>query len=312
MASGPGACQVRGVDADATTGRTRSAIDVFRYLDYRAFLADYYKQKKRRGFSYRAFSRSAGLGAPNYHKLVIAGARNLTPAMAARFAAACGLSGESADYFAQLVAFNQARGIDARNKSYERLSAFRRYRQAQKLEVAQAAYHSTWYLPAIRELVASPGFREDPAWLASALIPAIKPAEAKHALELLIELGLLERDARGRLRQCAKVVSTGPETRSMNIGNYHAEMMRRATAAIELVPAPERDISSLTMCLDDAGLSRIKQRIQEFRRELIELADAVARPSRVVQLNFQLFPLSKPAAPARRKGSRSPREDRNG
>jgi uncharacterized protein (TIGR02147 family) len=83
--------------------RRRSPIDVFRYLDYRAFLADFYKAKKRRGFSYRAFSRTAGLGAPNYLKLVIGGERNLTKAMATRFAGACRLQGDAAAYFERLV-----------------------------------------------------------------------------------------------------------------------------------------------------------------------------------------------------------------
>ena len=95
-------------DPTAPRARRRSPVDVFRYLDYRRFLADYYRARKARGFSYRAFSRAAGLGAPNYLKLVIDGQRNLTAAMAARFAHACGLSGEGADYFAQLVEFNQA------------------------------------------------------------------------------------------------------------------------------------------------------------------------------------------------------------
>jgi hypothetical protein len=145
------------------SGRRRCPIDVFRYLDYRAFLADFYRAKKRRGFSYRAFSRAAGLGAPNYLKLVIAGQRNLTPAMAARFAAARSLQGEAAEYFERLVEFNQGKPGDARNAQYQRLGVFRRYRQAEKLELARAAYHSTWYLPALRELCASPAFRKGPA-----------------------------------------------------------------------------------------------------------------------------------------------------
>jgi uncharacterized protein (TIGR02147 family) len=277
--------------------RRRSPIDVFRYLDYRAFLAAFYKAKKQRGFSYRAFSRAAGLGAPNYLKLVIAGDRNLTKAMAKRFAQACGLQGEAADYFEHLVEFNQARSAVKRNASYERLRAFRRYRQAQKLQLAHAAYHSHWYLPAIRELCASDNFREDPEWLAAALLPAIKPSEAKFALEQLQELGLLERDPGGRLRQHSSVVSTGPETRSMNIRNYHAEMMQRATQAIDLVPAAERDISSLTMCLGADGVARLKARVQAFRRELIELFEHERERDQVVQLNFQLFPLSVRTSP---------------
>jgi uncharacterized protein (TIGR02147 family) len=291
------------VDATAARGRRRSPIDVFRYLDYRGYLADYYRAKKNRGFSYRAFSRAAGLGAPNYLKLVIGGQRNLTAAMAARFAAACGLSGEAADYFAQLVEFNQARTVEQRNRAYARLVAFSRYRRGHKLDLAHAAYHSTWYAPAIRELAASAQFRADPEWLAETLWPKIKASEAKQALDTLLELGLLERDPHGRLRQTTAVVSTGPETLGMHITNYHAEMMRRATAAMELVPAASRDISALTFCVGPSGLQRLKQRIQEIRRELIELVEAEPDRNQVLQLNLQLFPLSRPiAAPKRAAG----------
>jgi uncharacterized protein (TIGR02147 family) len=283
------------------SARRRSPIDVFRYLDYRSFLADFYKAKKSKGYSYRAFSRAAGLGAPNYLKLVIAGQRNLTPPMAARFAAACGLSGDATEYFQQLVEFNQASSIERRNAGYARLTAFDRYRRGHKLELAQAAYHSTWYLPAIRELVASRDFDEDPERLAARLWPSIKPNEARFALDTLIELGLLERDSSGRLRQTSSVVSTGPETLGLHIANYHAEMMRRATQSMELVPAAQRDVSALTFCVGTQGLARLKKRIQEFRRELIALVEAEHERSQVVQLNLQLFPLT---APDRNSGSK--------
>jgi uncharacterized protein (TIGR02147 family) len=78
----------------------------------------------------------------------------------------------------------------------------------------------------------------------------------------------------------------------MNIRNYHIEMLRRATHAIEAVPANERDISSLTLCLGPEGLARFKKRIADFQRELIELAEQETERSQAVQVNFQLFPLS--------------------
>jgi uncharacterized protein (TIGR02147 family) len=298
-------------DATAASGRRRSAIDVFRYLDYRRYLADYYRSKKSKGFSYRAFSRAAGLGAPNYLKLVIGGQRNLTAAMAERFASACGLSGEAAAYFTQLVAFNQARSREQRNQSYARLVAFSRYRRGHKLDLAQAAYHSTWYAPAIRELAASAQFRDDPEWIAEQLWPKIKPSEAKQGLETLLELGLLERDPHGRLRQTTPVVSTGPETLGMHITNYHAEMMRRATAAMELVPAASRDISALTFCVGPTGLQKLKQRIQEIRRELIELVEAEPDRNQVLQLNLQLFPLTQAIGGQKRAAGKPTKEERD-
>ncbi|HKO92192.1 MAG TPA: TIGR02147 family protein [Polyangiaceae bacterium] len=276
--------------------RLRCPIDVFRYHDYRAFLAAYYEHKKPQGFSYRAFASAAGLGAPNYLQLVIQGRRNLTGDMARRFAETCGLGADAAGFFVTLVAFNQASNNQERNQHYEKLSGFRRYRRAQKLELSEAAYHSRGYLPAIRELASSASFREDPAWIAERLTPPIKASEARQALDTLLELHLLERGPDGRLRQGTRVVSTGPETQGMHITNYHAEMMQRATAAMTLVPARERDISSLTLCLGSDGIARLKERIQAFRRELLELAESDSQPSQVVQVNFQLFPLSKDTA----------------
>lgn len=276
--------------------RLRCPIDVFRYHDYRAFLAAYYEHRKPQGFSYRAFASAAGLGAPNYLQLVIQGRRNLTGDMARRFAQTCGLGQEGADYFVTLVAFNQATDNQERNQQYEKLSGFRRYRRVQKLELREAAYHSHGYLPAIRELSLSASFREDPEWIAERLQPAIKPSEARQALDTLLELGLLERGADGHLRPGTRVLSTGPETVGMHITNYHAEMMQRATAAMTLVPARERDISSLTLCLGSNGLARLKERLQAFRRELLEVAESESQPTQVVQVNFQLFPLSRDTA----------------
>lgn len=290
------------MDTEPTLSR-RCPIDVFRYLNYREFLGDFYAAKKSRGFSYRSFSRVARLGAPNYLKLVIMNQRNLTPAMAERFAAACALRGDAASFFQRLVEFNQATTVEEREESYAKLSAFSRYREAHKLESAHAAYHSNWYIPAIRELCASPSFVCDPNWIAKVLVPQIKPEEAQQALDVLLELGLVEQTATGRLQQGAAVVSTGPQTRGMHITRYHAEMMRRATAAMELVPAAERDISSLTLCLSTAGFSRLKERIQTFRRELIELAEKETTREQAVQVNFQLFPLSLSVAPEKKRSS---------
>ena len=272
------------------------SLDVFGYLDHRAYLADYFRLKQRKGLSYRGFSRRAGLGAPNYLKQVIDGEKRLSAEMALRFAKACGLSGDCAEYFCQLVAFNRASTIEERNQRFATLTAFRRCRAAQPLELAQAAYHSHGYLPAIRELVASPYFREDPAWIASMLRPAIKPSEAKRAIATLLCLGLLVRDADGKLAQSADVVSTGPETHALHVTNYHAEMMQRATASMDLIPAAERDISSLTMCVGDEVLPVLKQRLRAFRRELIALAESSRNRTQVVQLNLQLFPLTHRAS----------------
>ena len=270
-------------------------IDVFAYLDYRAFLRDYYNARKTagRGFSYRSFSRRAGLKSPNYLKLVVDGERNLSAEMAERFALACGLKDDEIRYFVDLVAFGQAASLAERNQHYARLTGFQRYRNAHKLDLAHAAYYSAWYMPAIRELAARADFRGDPHWIAEQLVPPITSSDAARALDTLFELGLLVKDERGAISQADALLSTGPETRGLHIASYHRAMMQRAMESIDLVPAHQRDISSLTLCLGEAGLRAFKERVQRFRKELLELSALEQKPAQVVQINFQLFPLSR-------------------
>lgn len=278
--------------------RLRAPVDVFKYRDYRQFLAAFYAHKKASGLSYRAFSRAAGLGAPNYLKLVIDGKRNLSAEMAERFARTCHLGPEGTDYFRILVAFNQATSDDERNLLHEQLTKFARFRAAQRLDVAQSEYHANWYISAVRELLACPDFREDPEWLAAIMDPPISAAEASHALEVLKSLGMVERDERGRLVQATRAVSTGPQASGLNIRNYHSQMMQRAVLAMQLIPAEQRYISGLTLSGSEETLAEVKRRVIEFRAELVALCDADPAPTRVAQLNMQFFPLTRHLAQA--------------
>jgi uncharacterized protein (TIGR02147 family) len=270
-------------------------VNVFEYLDYREFLRAFYQAKKATeyGFSYRAFSRRAGLRSTNYLKLVMDGERNLTPEMANQFARGCGLEQQAADYFCELVAFNQTQNTAERNRCYERLSRFKQYRTIHRLDAAQAAYHSTWYIPAIRELVARSDFSEDPKWIARTLQPRITAEEAERALGTLSSLGLLTRDEAGRLRQSQPLVTTGAGPLGHHVVNYHRAMLERAAEALDSVPRDEREISSVTLCVSQDVMLDLKERIREFRRELLQVAELGGAPERVVQINFQLFPLSE-------------------
>lgn len=274
------------------------AVHVFEYLDYRAYLRDFYASRKAasQSFSHRAFSRRAGLRSSNYLSLVMKGERDLSSEMAPRFARACGLVKQEADFFCELVAYCQAKTTDEKTRHQERLSRYRRFREAHQLLDEQQAYHAHWYVPALRELVSLPGFREDPKWLAGMLEPSISPKQAAEALETLCRLGLLVRDASGKLSQAQPLLTTGPGPLGHQIFVYHQTMIELGKQALDRLPREERDISSVTLCVAEATLPLLKQRIRELRRELLQLAELEAAPERVVQVNFQLFPLSRQLA----------------
>jgi uncharacterized protein (TIGR02147 family) len=274
---------------------TRAAVDVFRYRDYRSFLRDYYERNKQRrgGYSLRAFSRGTGLRSPNYLKLVMDGDRNLTPTMALRFAEGCGLAGDAVEYFCELVSFNQARLARERELHYERLKRFSRFRKVHKLDAAQSVYHSEWYVPAVRELVMRADFQEDPSWIAQALLPPISSAQAKRALAVLLELGLLVRDDGGKLAQAQELVETPEGPLGHHVVEFHRSMMAHAADALDRVPREEREISSLTLCVSSAQFEKLKEELSAFRSLLLQRYQADQDAERVVQLNFQLFPLSQ-------------------
>jgi uncharacterized protein (TIGR02147 family) len=272
----------------------RQVVDAFAFRDYRQFLRAYYEAGRAVGqaVTLRAFSKRAGLRSPNYLKLVMDGARNLTPSMAARFAEASGLRGEGSDYFCELVSFNQAKTAAERGSAYERLRRFARYRKVHKLDAAQEAYHSSWYLPALRELVTHRDFREDPRWIAHQLLPPIAPCDAERALATLLELQLLRRNEHGKLEQAEPLVETPGGPLSHHVVSYHRSMLERAKAALDEVPREEREIAALTLCLSRRQFVELKQHLARFRAELLQGYAAGPDATRLLQVNLQLFPLS--------------------
>jgi len=274
-------------------GPGSDSIDVFTFLDFRAFLQAAYAARKARGLSHRWLARRSGIRSPSFLLNAIQGKRNLAPSTAARVARALGLDGDAANYLVALVAFNQARDPAGRDAAYRLLKKFRRFRDVQALDLASDAYHSHWYIPVVRELAATATFHEDAEWISRVLRPRISIREARHALATLEKLGLLERDAAGSLRSTHREVTTELETRSVQIASFHRAMMQRASEAIDDIPRAERDVSSITLGVNAQGLTALKRRIQELRRELIEEFGADRSAVQIVQVNFQLFPLTR-------------------
>ena len=104
----------------------------------------------------------------------------------------------------------------------------------------------------------------------------------------------VEHDERGKLVQASRAVTTGPQASGLYIRNYHTELIQRAVSAMHDIPSSERYIATLTLSASDATIAEVRRRVVAFRQEILELCDADLAPARVVQLNLQLFPLSKP------------------
>lgn len=270
-------------------------MELFSYLDYRLYLKDRYaeEKKQRRHFSFRYFARIAGLSSSGYLKMVMDGQRNLSPTSINQFTRALKLSKHEAAFFEALVLFNQAKTDQERDLYFERLVSLKQPVKLTGLAKDQYEYFSQKQFVIIREMVALPGFREDPEWIAKRLRPPIKPQEAEYALQVLLRLGLLKRDPEGKLVQADSSLTTPAEVTSLEVCQFHQSMLNDAKEAMFRVPPELRDITSVTVPIPQASLKEIKDRIKNFREEIISVLNKGGTGyDEVYQMNIQLFPVT--------------------
>jgi uncharacterized protein (TIGR02147 family) len=269
--------------------------NVFSYTNYRRFLDDFYREKKafNKSYSYRVFNELAGIKSPSFFKLVVAGKRNLSTRGLNSFIKALKLTAREAQFFRALVGFNQAATLEERNRHYRQMAFFQEYAAVQALASHQYQFYSRWHHVAIHEMTKMHGFLDDPCWIAERLFPTISEEEARESLQLLKKLGLIKKNERLKLVAVDKNITTDTEVHDVSVAAFQSEMIRRADECLWNTPGDDRDISSVTIALDEASFREAKRRIQEFRRELNVLLSATPKPDRVYQINFQLFNLTR-------------------
>lgn len=268
---------------------------VFTYLDYRTFLHDMflYKKETMSSFSYRYFSKLAGFSSPNFLQLVVKGTRNLTITSIAQVAKGFKLKKPEREFFEILVFMNQASDHAEKDRYYRKLISLKAQGSLKKLETAQYEYFSKWYFPVLRELVCFGDKMQTPEQLAGRLIPGVTVKEVETALARLTDLGLIRKNDAGAFEQSDRIITTGPEVKSLLIANFHREMIAKGEQSINRFPANERDITALTFSIKQSKILELKQKIAEFRQELLKEFAGDEDADQVMQVNIQAFPLTQ-------------------
>ncbi len=283
---------------------------VFRYLDARKFLADACAAEKANNprFSHRYVARAMGASSSGFLRDVLDGRMRIGTERAAKFAELLRLSRSEANYFENLVLYSQAESLAEKERLLAKMAGSGSARGHAVLEAFQLEYFSSWRYAAIRELLALGEFRDaegDHKRLASLLSPPIAPDEAREAVRLLLKLKLVRKDAQGRLVRTDKVIRSGADKDPASIRPALRDNLRLALRALEEIPPSERPFSYLTLSVSGDTLSRIRERLAELRGELLEMAAADDEADRLLQVNFQVFPLSETIAraPLAKKGA---------
>ena len=269
--------------------------------DYRAWMKARYEERKKAQphFSYRYMAAKIGMDAGQLVK-VLQGKLHLSPQRLPAVANLFGLDARESRFLEALLRFGRASGREEIEQRWEELQALKGI-DARELEKDQYDYYSTWLPTAVRGLLSLGEADQSIAGLRGRIHPHPDSEEVQKAVALLERLGLVNRDAVGRLVLCDKHIRTGSNWRERTVRRFQADTMRLATEALEGVPPRRRDISTLTLTLAEKDLPLLKERVAELRRDLVRLAEESDPADAVYQVNVQVFPLTAEATKARRK-----------
>ncbi|MGZ8556632.1 MAG: TIGR02147 family protein [Sulfuricurvum sp.] len=159
-----------------------------------------------------------------------------------------------------------------------------------QLHLDTFAIISDWYHYAILELTEVIGFKADPAWVSKKI--GISLQEAKLAIDRLKRLGLLHIVGDSLVRSSSQVTNQSTISTSAAHKLLQRQIINKALLAIEECSSEEKDITSMTMAIDESHLSGARELIKQFRRDLCAFLEDGTK-TRVYNLAIQLYPLSR-------------------
>lgn len=276
--------------------------NIFKYIDYRQYLADYYEYQKvnTTHFSYRYFSNKAGIKSPNFLKQVIDGDRNLTSSMVEKFISALKLNKKDSVYFRNLVNFNQAKTAAEKQEYYSVILSMSGFVKEHQLTEDQYAYYKNWYNVIVRELVTLADFKNNFSLIGDYIEPKITREEVVESLDLLVRLELLK-------KQNGIYIHTEPALNSgqdLNLAiarrNFNRKMIQLAAESLNKFDISERYAAGVTMGISKTCYDVILAEFSAFKERVIAIVDKDKDSSRVYQMNLQLYPVTRDVADIRK------------
>ncbi len=264
---------------------------IFEYTDYREWIRDAFEDFKKRksvvSWRYMAMKLDADPGnllrvsQSKIHLSV-----NLIKPMADFF----GLDEKETAYWTELVHFGRAKTDSEALNHYEKMQMLKGI-PLKRLAKKELEFYRHWYYNAIRSIIGICKFKDDYEGLAESCTPAITVEQAKEAVQLLYDLNMISTDRDGFWKVNDTFVSTGGNWRSEAVRAFQKETIRLAGESLERHAPPLRDISTVTMTFNMDDIALIREKIKEFRSELLRLSQEGTGDNTVFQLNVQLFPL---------------------
>ena len=267
---------------------------VIEYKDYREYVLDYYRERKRSSaFTWREFAKVAGFASGSYLKLVCDGKTRLREEGAKKTAHAMGLQGFEYDYFMLMVRYENAKTDREKKKCFEEMETLSSAHNVKILGSELYTFYETWKHSVVRELaVAMPGAK--PHEIAKACRLPLSAADVSNSLRFLVKSGFLTMDMKGRYHQANHSLTTGRlKVVSVAVHSLLRQMGVFALEAFDKLPISERHFSGITMGMSTESYEKVIEELTECRKRIVSIVSADKNVEKICRLNIQLFPLTE-------------------
>lgn len=269
---------------------------LFCQTDYRAVLRHAYAEKKKRNrkFSYSMWARQLGVRSRSTLGMMLNGQRHPGDRLVQRISTNLGFSAAESQYFTDLVALqkNAHTDVDVTLSLIERLRRRRDTPSFRFVDYETLEAISSWHCLAIRELAGMQDFREDPAWICNRLRFKISPKVAAQAVRRLLDLGMLKRDAQGRLHAVDAEVHVGAELKNLAIQRLHREALELSLESLTKVRVEDRDYQLTSLPMQAADLDEARAWIRKFQKDFCDRFEKRSG-DHLFQLHLCLSPLTR-------------------
>lgn len=264
----------------------------FTQLSFREILLREFdlRKKKNSSYSLRAFARDLEIPAPKL-SLALRGKKGFSHERAKRITEKLLLGEEESELFVELVRAEHARSHMERSQAREKVKNLRTVNAYATVELERFRIISDWYHFAMLELSDLSNFESDPTWIAEKLDLNIDVV--KVAVQRLFAFGLITETEDGKWKRSENHLATSSPVPSREIREYHRQILGKAQDSIEKVSIEQRDLSAMTMSMDEKNYQKAVQLIKKFRRSLTKVMQDSGPRNRVYCLSIQFFPMDK-------------------
>ena len=261
--------------------------------DYRDFLKEYYDRRKAEMplYSYRMMGDKLGLDS-SYLYRVLQKKQHL-PAHALPAAKdILALSGRQAEYFELLYSAAVTKDKGKREELMAKALSLRDV-HLHDLKQAELKLLENWWIPAVRAYLELNGGVVNLKQIAKDICPPITEEQAKEAIDTLLEVGLIKKMASGKLALTDAHLTVGGPEKAKAVRHFQKEVLRLAAESLENTPVEERNVSTLTLSVDQVCFDDLGDMLKEFRRLIQKRVDGAKNPDRVMQLSMAFYPVAQ-------------------